>query len=205
MNRDEHQFRAAQAPCRSVCRDFFAKAALAVALGLLMAALGARAADSVTELEYKVKAGYLFNFAKFIEWPVSAFQSTNSPFVIGVLDGGEASPLLRSLFEGKQVNGRHVEVRSVQPESIGRHLHILLVTRAASASLEELLRFAGSASLLMAGETDDFAERGGTIGFRREGDNFRLTLCLEHAAASGLRVNSKLSSVAKLVKSKKDK
>ena len=171
----------------------------------LLAPLGAWAADSAAALEYKVKAGYLFNFAKFIEWPAGAFPSTNSPFVIGVLDGGEASPVLRSLLEGKQVNGRLVEVRSVFAETIGKEIHILLVTRAAGKTPEDLRKFVGSASILMVGETDEFAERGGTIGFVREEESVRLTLCLERATEAGLKVSSKLSSVARMVKTKRNK
>ena len=176
-----------------------------LAPALLLAPMAARAADSAAALEYKVKAGYLFNFARFIEWPESAFPSTNSPFVIGVLDGGEASPVLRSLFEGKQVNGRPIEVRSVFPETIGKEIHILLVTRAAGKTPEDLRKFVGSAAMLMVGETDEFAERGGTIGFVREEESVRLTLCLEHATEAGLKVSSRLSNVAKLVKSKRKK
>lgn len=172
---------------------------------LLLSPMVARAADSAAALEYKVKAGYLFNFARFIEWPESAFPSTNSPFVIGVLDEAEASPVLRSLFKGKQVNGRPVEVKTVFAETIGRDIHILLVTRAAAKTPEELRKFAGSASMLMVGETDEFAERGGTIAFVREEESVRLTLCLEHATEAGLKVSSQLASVAKLVKSKRKK
>ena len=206
MNRDTNQPHAtALAPGQSRRRAWLGVVVRCVVLGLLLSPLGVWAADSAAALEYKVKAGYLFNFARFIEWPERAFPSTNSPFVIGVLDGGEASPVLRSLFEGKQVNGRPVEVRSVFPETIGRDIHILLVTRAAGKTPEDLRKLAGSASMLMVGETDEFAERGGAIGFVREEESVRLALCLEHATEAGLKVSSKLSNVAKLVKSKRKK
>ena len=179
--------------------------ALACALTLLLAPASLPAADSGAALEYKVKAGYLFNFAKFIEWPASAFPSAEAPFVIGVLDGGEASPILRELFEDKKVNGRAIEVRSVFPETIGKDIHILLVTRAAGKTPEELLRFAGTAPILMVGETSEFAERGGMVGFVREEDAIRLTLNLARATEAGLKVSAKLSSVARLAKTRRSK
>ena len=157
------------------------------------------AANSAVTLEYGVKAGYLFNFAKYITWPSSAFPAETSPFVVGVLDDGEASAVVRSAIEGKNVNGRPVEVRSVSTESIGVGVHILLVTRAADKSPEELRKLAGSASVLMVGETDEFAERGGAIGFVHENESIRLTLCLEHATDRGLKVSAKLATVAKPV------
>lgn len=207
MNRDTNQQQASAAQARKPAgrqaRILACWLSGLLACTALLSPMAARAADSAAALEYKVKAGYLFNFARFIEWPESAFPSTNSPFVIGVLDGGEASPVLRSLFEGKQVNGRPVEVRSVFPETIGKDIHILLVTRAAGKTPEDLHKFAGSASMLMVGETDEFAERGGVIGFVREEESVRLTLCLEHATEAGLKVSAKLSSVAKVVKSKR--
>ena len=177
--------------------------ALSLLLVLRLAPFAARAADSPVELEYRVKAGYLNNFAKFVEWPAGAFPSTNSPFVIGVVDGGEAASVIRSMFAGKQVNGRPVEVKEVSAEAIGKGLHIVLATRVAGKTPEELRKSAGSAPLLIVGETEEFAERGGTIGFVREGESVRLTLCLDHAAAGGLNVSSKLAAVAKLVKSRR--
>jgi hypothetical protein len=178
---------------------------LCLILGLVFTSRRASAAESTTQLEYKVKAGYLFNFARFITWPTSAFPFTNSPFIIGVLDGGEASPIIRGLMEGKQIDGRPVEVRSVLAETISQDIHVLLVTRAADKSPEELRKLSKSAPLLMVGETDEFAERGGTIGFVRENESVRLTLCLERATESGLKVSSKLASVARLVKPKHEK
>ena len=172
-------------------------------ISLIFPNLRAAAAEPGTELEYKVKAGYLFNFARFITWPAKAFASTNSPFVIGVLDAGEASPVLRSLLDGKKVNGRPVEVRSVFAEAIGTNLHLLLITRAAGRTPDELRKFTGSAPILMVGETDQFAERGGMIGFVREDEAIRFTLNLERATEAGLKVSAKLSTVGKVVKTKR--
>ena len=174
--------------------------AMACALTVLLAPASLPADNSAAALEYKVKAGYLFNFAKFVEWPANAFASTNSPFVIGVLDAGEAAPVLRSLLGGKTINGRLVEVRSVFAESIGKDLHLLLVTRVAGKTPEQLSELAGTAPLLIVGETDAFAEHGGMVGFVREEDAIRLTLNLERTTKAGLKVSAKLSSVARLVK-----
>jgi hypothetical protein len=202
MTKDSIQHHAAaEAPGRWPRRPWLAAGMRTLVLVLLLAPFGLGGAESAA-LEYKVKAGYLFNFAKYIEWPTNAFRSTNSPFVIGVLDAAEASPVLRAVFEGKKVDGRPVEVRAVFAETIGSDVHLLMVTRMAGHTPEELRRFAGSAPVLIVGETNEFAERGGAIGFVHEGESVRLTLCREHAAAAGLKVSAKLSSVARSVKSK---
>ena len=185
---------------RSCCRAWLG--ALVCALTLLLAPPSLSAADTAA-LEYKVKAGYLFNFAKFIEWPDSASTTVDSPFVIGVLDAGEALPVLQSLLGGKQVNGRTIVVKAVAADTVGKDIHILLVTRKCGKSPEDLKAALAGASTLLVGETEQFAERGGMIGFMKEDDAIRLTLNLERASEAGLKVSSKLSTVAKVVKSKR--
>lgn len=174
-------------------------------LGVLLLAAGAgllparAAASNPLELEYKVKTGYLFNFANFIEWPPAALPAPDSPFVIGVLDRGEALPVLRSLLKGKSVKGHPVEVRAVSAERLDRGLHILFVTRAASRSPAEIRASLNGAATLLVGETERFAERGGMIGFVRDEDNIRFQLNLQRLAETGLKASAKLASVARLV------
>lgn len=160
-------------------------------------------ADAASTLEYKVKAGYLYNFGKFVEWPSTAFTATNSPFVIAVLDAGGAQPVIEQVLAGKSVGGHPVQVRSVTGPALPTDAHILLVTRSAKRRPEDLLSALGGASTLLVGETDEFSELGGVFGFVREKENVRLTLCLEHAARANLKISAKLSSVAKPVKSKR--
>ena len=184
--------------CRWPGRRF---AALALVAGAWLLPARATVAD-FPALEYKVKAGYLFNFAKFIEWPAGSFPTANSPFVIGVLDGGATASVLESILQGKLVEGRAVQVRAVTAENIGRDLHILLVTRTATKSVGEIRAALSGAATLLVGETAQFAELGGTVGFTREVESIRLSLNLERAVEAGLKVSAKLSTVAKLVKTK---
>lgn len=159
----------------------------------------ASAADTGSALEYKVKAGYLFNFGKFIEWPEDSFADADSPFVIAVMDNGEAAPIMEQVLRGKKINGHPVEVRRVVAGEVPKGAHILLVTRAAGRTPEEVRAALGDAPTLLVGETDHFAERGGAIGFVREDESVRLTLCLIHATQNGLKVSARLSSVARSV------
>lgn len=171
-----------------------------VGCALLMATTGLPAADSAATIEYKVKGAYLFNFARYIEWPAAAQPQAGSPFIIAIMDGREAAPVLEQLFAGKKIDGRPVQVRAVVGGLVPRDAQILLVTRSAGREPEEIRAALGNAPTLLVGETEQFAERGGIIGFVREDDNVRLTLCLENAAAAGLRISAKLASVAKPVK-----
>jgi hypothetical protein len=174
--------------------------ALAGVCALLFLNVGVRAADSAAATEYKVKGAYLFNFARYVEWLDSALPQADSPFIIAVLDGGDAAPVLEQLFAGRKLDGRPVQVRSVAGGPMPRDAHILLVTRTANRTPEEIRAALGTAPTLLVGETEQFAERGGMIGFVHENDSVRLTLCLEHTAAAALKISAKLATVAKSVK-----
>ena len=179
-------------------RRWLALAVLAAAIAWPTARL---AASDAPALEYKVKAGYLFNFAKFIEWPALAGSTADRPLVIGVIDDGEALPVLRGLLDGKQVNGRTITVKAVASDRIGDEVQILLVTRAAGKKPDEIRASLGKSATLLVGETEFFSERGGMVAFVREDDAIRLTLNLERTAEVGLKVSAKLATVARVVKS----
>jgi hypothetical protein len=178
-------------------------AAIATAFACAVAGQGARTDDLGAAPEYKVKGGYLFNFAKYIEWPMDPATTPGTPFVIAVLDAGEAAPVLKQLLVGKDIGGRPVSVRAVAGSPLPKDAQILFITRLAGHSPEEIRVALGSAPTLLVGETDEFAERGGAIAFVVEQNTVRLTICLEHAATQGLKVSARLSSVAKSVRAKR--
>jgi len=158
----------------------------------------AHAADA--SLEYNVKAGYLYNFAKFVEWPDRSFATPDSPMIVGVLGGTEALPVVEQAFQGRSLNGRSFQVKALSAGNAGRDCHIIFVTRAAQQSPEELCAALKGAPALLVGESDRFAEKGGSIGFVREDERIHFKLNLEATAQAGLKVSAKLAGVARLVK-----
>jgi hypothetical protein len=184
--------------CRLTAFCVFAFVALA-----LLTPSRLSAADSPETLEYRVKAGYLFNFAKYVEWPISALSEKNSPIIIGVLDGAEAMPVIQQVLANKRVNEHPIIVKAVVAPSFADGCHILFVSRTANYAPADVRQVLGSSATLLVGETGQFAEDGGMIGFIREADTLRVTLNLEATTWAGLKVSSKLASVAKVVKTKK--
>lgn len=154
-------------------------------------------------LEYKVKAGYLYNFAKFIEWPPATLPNASSPIEIGVMDGGEAFSTIEQVLTGKTVNGHPIHVTAVASLKENLNCHILLATRAARTTPSKLRSALDARPILLVGETEKFSERGGMIGFIREEESIRLTLNLEAATAAGLKVSAKLANVARVVKTER--
>lgn len=120
------------------------------------------------------------------------------------MDGGEFLPMLREQLSGKCIDKHPIIIRSVTAEQLTSEsgLHILLVTRAANKTPEAIRSALGSQPTLLVGDSDQFAERGGMIAFVREGDKIRLNLNLDQTTEVGLVVNSQLSVIARLVKTR---
>lgn len=161
--------------------------------------LAAGAADAPA-LEYKVKAGYLFNFAKLVEWPTNALPATDSPLIIGVLDAGEALPALQTLLAGKTVNQHPVQVLAVQAEHLGSGLHLLFVTRAAGKSPAELTLALRGAPTLLVGENEGFAQHGGSLNFYKLDNSVKFEANPDAAARARLKLGSQLLKLARVVR-----
>lgn len=152
-------------------------------------------------VEYQVKAAYLYNFAKFIEWPTNAFASATSEVTIGVVADERVAVTIERVLADKQVLGHPVGVRRL-PGLNSDHAascHILFLTQSAKeAGPDEFARLA-SRPVLTVGESADFLARGGIMNFVLTNATVRLQLNLKSAEKAGLKVSSKLASVAQLV------
>ena len=170
----------------------------------LLAAPSAMRAEAVDPvIEYRLKAAYLFNFTKFIEWPPAAFDGPASPFVVGVLDPeGTAAAIIAETLRGKSTaTGRAIEVRHLTAlPARGGDYHQLFVTRASGLDPATVRTALGRAPVLLVGETDRFAEEGGIIGLVISGDAVRCEVNLAGAERVGVKLSGRLASVARLVR-----
>lgn len=176
-------------------------AQLCATLFLLVPAGRGEPVDSA--VEYRIKAAYLYNFTKFIDWPPSAFAAPGAPFVIGVVDPvGDAALVIEKSLRGKTApGGREIEVRRFT--GIGEataDCHQLFITRAAGVDPRQAGEVLGSEPVLVVGETEGFAERGGVIGFVVSNDGVRCDVNLAGAQRAGVKLSGRLASVARLVR-----
>ena len=174
--------------------------ATAFATATLIIALLPRpsAAQSQTEPkgEYALKAVFLYNFCRFIEWPKSAFASPNEPITIGVIGGDPFGSLLDEAVRGETSRGRAIRVEHyAKPEAIG-HCHLLFVSRSESGRLEKILSAVAGKSVVTVGETDAFLDRGGMIALTADKNRVRLHINPSLLRAASLDVSSKLLRVA---------
>lgn len=157
------------------------------------------AADPQTLTEYEIKAGFFFNFTRFVEWPDSAFTTTTSPIVACVVGDTPMTDLLTTVVVGKVVNGRAVSINRVKPADDLRPCHLLFISASAARHRSEILSKVNKTNTLTVGETADFSKTGGMINFSIEDNRVKLDLNLDAATRAGLKVNSKLIAVSRLV------
>ena len=149
--------------------------------------------------DYLIKAAYLYNFAMFVEWAPNAFAGVDSPIVIGVLGPDPFGWALDRAVEGKKINNRAIIIKRLQLDQDLGQCHILFVSAEVSA-VGELARRLEGQSVLLIGETPDFAKLGGTVNFTVENDKVRFEINPDAAERAPLSISSKLLSLARIVR-----
>lgn len=155
--------------------------------------------QSVETSGYKVKTAFLFNFAKFIEWPPSSFATARSPFAICVLGQDPFGGVLTDTLQGKMIGDRPLAVRRLKDKSEARGCQIVFVSSSESPHLADIVETLRGGNVLLVGESTGFATSGGTIEFTLEDDRVRFTINTDAADRSGLKFSSKLLALAQLV------
>ena len=150
--------------------------------------------------EHLIKAGFVYNFVKLVEWPPYVSGQKSQPIVIGVLGNNPFATTLDRVVYGKTLDGRPFVVKRLKnQEFIDCRCHILFVGELESARLEEIIRFQQTASVLTIAEAPDFARRGGMIAFVLHDGKVRFEVNVEAAKQASLTISSRLLSLATIV------
>lgn len=171
-------------------------AALALAIYL---AVGERAVSGEQATEYQVKAAYLFNFLKFVEWPEEPGSDPRGKWVIGFTGESPIGDELARLAEGKNVLGRDLQIKKLQPADNPRACHILFIGESEKKRLPSILATLRGASVLTVADMNSFIESGGMIQFVVQDARVRMSINVGATARAHLKVSSKLLSLANVV------
>ncbi len=163
-------------------------------LTVLLAAFQAAAATE-TAAEYDVKAAFLYNFTKFVEWPSWAFHDDRSTVRLCVLGEDPFGGSLQELAEG-EVAGRRVTVLRARALGAPTGCQILFVSRSERERLPLILREVRDAPVLTVGDMQGFLEQGGIVNFIVEGSKVRFEISQEAAERAGIRISSRLLRLA---------
>ena len=150
--------------------------------------------------EYELKAAFLFNFAKFIDWPRSSFASLQSPFSICVLGEDPFGRALDDNLQQKMIGDQPLAIRRLKDKFEARRCQVVFVSSSETKHLAEIVESLRGAKLLLVGDTAGFASSGGTIEFTLDQDNrVRFTINTDAADRAGLKISAKLLALAKIV------
>jgi len=149
--------------------------------------------------EYDLKAAFLFHFAQFVDWPADALPAGNSPFTIGILGHDPFGKSLDEIVSNETVDGHKLLVRRFQNVDQVDSCHILFIDPSESSRMDEILSHLKGRSILTVGETKDFAQRSGVIGFVLSEKRLRLAVNLTAAKEARLTISSKLLRQSQIV------
>jgi hypothetical protein len=167
---------------------------------MMGAACAVRAVEPQPIDEYSLKAVFLYNFGKFVEWPQEAFASSTDPLRVCVLGEDPFGRALDDVLAGKTICGRRLVPLRVAQTSEAGNCQILFVSASAKKHNKAILATLRNRNVLTVGETDGFAEQGGVINLKLDKGSVHIEINKEAAALAKLRISAKLWNLARIVK-----
>jgi hypothetical protein len=173
---------------------------IGVAIALLTAFPRVSAGQLAPVREYEIKAGFLYNFATFVEWPDGVFKTKTEELRLEVIGHDPFDGALDRLVAGKTINQHPVVVVYSGHATAGPRGHMVFVSGSEYKQVAGLLSALNNTPTLTVSDIDRFAEHGGVIGLVAAGRSVRFVINTEAATRARLRVSSRLLSLATILK-----
>jgi len=178
--------------------NFFGLVLVITAWVLAGSTLGARAQSSF-DREYLIKAAFLYNFLKFVEWPAEVLPEGTGTITVCLVGEDPFGEALESI-KGKTVKNKDLVIRRGQAlQSLGA-CQLLFVSSSEKNRLPEIIGAVKGRAVLTVGELEGFTQRGGIVRFLIESNNVRFEINPDVAERMGLKISSRLLNLAKVVK-----
>lgn len=157
------------------------------------------AAKAQTAAEYQVKAVFIYNFTRFIDWPAAAFESAGSPFTIGILGEDPFGNALEEAVGSEKVNNHSIVIKRFATVKEVTACQILFINSKDAEYIKNTISELKDKSVLTVSDASNFASSGGVIGFFLENNKVRMQINTEAAKAASLVISSKLLSLSKVL------
>lgn len=190
-----------------VLRRILSRAVVLASVGLVSMALAGSVWSQISlqaggprdeSLEYRVKAAYLLNFARYVEWPPRAIAG-DSTLSICVFGADPFGRVLDATVDGRTAHGRPLRVRRLQSAEESDGCEVVFVSREAWRQSPQSLKAFAQVGSLTVGESDQFARGGGVIGFVIVDETVRFVVNTEARDRAGLRISSRMLSLASAI------
>ncbi len=149
--------------------------------------------------EYLVKAAFLYNFAKFVEWPDDTFATSSSHIRLCILGDNPFGAAIESI-QGKTVRGRELVIKFISRVESLEGCHILFISASKKDKLDQIFHYTKHCTVLTVGDITHFTHRGGIISLFKSGTKIKFEINIDAAKASELKISSKLLKLAKIVR-----
>jgi hypothetical protein len=157
-------------------------------------ALALPARSEPNDVEARVKAAFLYNFVRFVEWPPESLSDPRTPIVIGIVGHDPLGSVLDEIVEGKTVGGRPVRIRRFDSVEQVDHCQVLYIAEPKRA--KTLRQSLAGKAVLSVGDYVGALQDGNVIAFLLVDDSVRFEISLETAGRAGLKISSQLLKVA---------
>ena len=154
-------------------------------------------AETTASQEYLIKAAFLYNFAKFVDWPSDAFKDEQSPLYLSILGDDPFGSALDSLRD-KTVRGRPLVIRRCKSIEQVAGSHILFISPSEKDNLRPILNALKNSSILTVSETDRFGQQGGMINFLTVDNKIQFEINPVAAQGGRLKIGSQLLKLARI-------
>lgn len=176
-------------------------ALLTKAVALLLLCILAPAVSAQVEAagEQQIKAAFVQNFTRFVEWPAAALPPGETPIVIGIVGENPFGDALATSVEGSRAHGHPIVIASLRWNEVSANCQLLFISASEIAHFSEILAAVSGMPVLTVGDFDSFARRGGMIELRKLGARIGFDVNVGAATDAGLRISSKLLALASTV------
>jgi hypothetical protein len=162
--------------------------------------IGFSATQAKAQSEDQIKAAFLFNFARYVEWPSAAFENGDAAVKICMVGSGDFAGVVSQTVSGKNVGDRAVEVDTPSDLSRASGCHILYVGASVSEGPAEVAASVHASNVFTVADRAGFASGGGIANFIRTDNKVRFEINPGAAKKAGLKISSRLLRLAKVVK-----
>jgi hypothetical protein len=178
------------------------RVAISLIIILICYSTGIGTSDSYADQknkEYHIKAAFLLNFAKFMEWPSHAFSDPSTPLTLCILGKDPFGDALKTI-EGKIVKERKLVIKRTQSVEDIKECHILFISTSEKENLSDILSRIKDMPILTVAETKNFCQSGGIVNFVLVKNKVRFEINVDAAKRTGLQISSKLLKLSKIIK-----
>jgi hypothetical protein len=148
--------------------------------------------------EYKIKAGYIYNFARFIKWPEQSFENHPNSFLLCLIEGDPFASQFDKV-KGKSITGKKLTIKRLSSQGNLKQCQILFIPTTKRKNMRAIIKSLKNSHVLTVGEVQGFHKLGGMVGLIKKDNQVKLEINLQATKKKELRINAKLLEIATIV------